>query len=144
LSLLTTHNTDIHAPGGIFFVFSFTLHFIRTWFFVFIVLHFTFCLCLQHTTQTSMPPSGFEAAIPASDRPHTLALDRWDRQIRSRYQSVEAGVNYNGIFGYLHPVISTVDTLYNEPRAVFRRRSLQHHDVRLSPTRNLDSWCGLI
>ena len=36
--------------------------------------HFT--ISLQHTTQTSMPPTGFEPAIPPSDRPQTLALDR--------------------------------------------------------------------
>ena len=36
-----------------------------------------FCpYCTTHTTQTSMPPAGFEPAVPASDRPHTLALDR--------------------------------------------------------------------
>jgi hypothetical protein len=29
-----------------------------------------------HTTRTSMPLAGFESAIPASDRPQTLALDR--------------------------------------------------------------------
>jgi hypothetical protein len=38
---------------------------------------FAFCpYCTTHTTQTSMPPAGFESAIPASDRPQTLALDR--------------------------------------------------------------------
>ena len=36
---------------------------------------FCFCLYLQHTTQTSMPPAGFEPAIPTSDRPQTLTLD---------------------------------------------------------------------
>ena len=35
--------------GGFFFVFSCTLYFIRTCFFVFIVLHFVFCLYVQHT-----------------------------------------------------------------------------------------------
>ena len=30
----------------------------------------------NHNTQTSMPPARFETAIPASDRPQTLALDR--------------------------------------------------------------------
>ena len=30
----------------------------------------------QHSQQTSMPPAEFELAIPASDRPQTLALDR--------------------------------------------------------------------
>ena len=30
----------------------------------------------QHSQQTSMPPAGFEPAIPAGDRLQTLALDR--------------------------------------------------------------------
>ena len=35
-----------------------------------------FCpYCTTHTKQTSMPPAGFKPAIPASDRPQTLALD---------------------------------------------------------------------
>ena len=59
-----------------FFVFSCTLYFIRTCFFVLIVLHFAFCLYLQHTAQTSMLPVAFELATQASDRPHTFALDR--------------------------------------------------------------------
>ena len=33
-------------------------------------------LVLQHTTQTSMPPAGFEPATSASDQLLTLALDR--------------------------------------------------------------------
>jgi hypothetical protein len=35
--------------------------------------------CIAHNyrkTQTSMPPAGFEPAIPASERPHTHAFDR--------------------------------------------------------------------
>jgi hypothetical protein len=35
-----------------------------------------FCLYLQHITQTSMSPAGFEPSIPASDGPQTLILDR--------------------------------------------------------------------
>ena len=43
---------------------------------------FAFCpYCTTHTTQTSMPPAGFEPAIPASDRPQTLALDLSDTGI---------------------------------------------------------------
>ena len=34
------------------------------------------CFTVQHTTQTSMLLAGFEPAIPATDRPQTLALDR--------------------------------------------------------------------
>ena len=52
------------------------------------VLSFFYPLCplssvsvipLRHTRnrKTSMPPAGFEPAIPASNRPQTLALDRW-------------------------------------------------------------------
>ena len=50
----------ISPPPG-FLVYSplLCLYFIRTSFFVSIVLHFTSCLYLQHKTQTSMPPTGF-------------------------------------------------------------------------------------
>jgi hypothetical protein len=34
-----------------------------------------FCRYLQHTTQTSMPPEGFEPAIPPNDQPQIHALD---------------------------------------------------------------------
>jgi hypothetical protein len=34
-----------------------------------------------HKRQTSMPPAGFEVAIPASERPQTHALDRTDTGI---------------------------------------------------------------
>ena len=33
-------------------------------------------LLTTHTTQTFMPPAGYEPAVPASDRPQTLPLDR--------------------------------------------------------------------
>jgi hypothetical protein len=53
------------------------LYFICTCLFVLIVLHFAFFpYCTTHTTQTSMFPLGFEPAIPAGERPQTLALDR--------------------------------------------------------------------
>ena len=67
----------ISFPPAFVFLYSLVLclYFIRTCFFVLIVLHFAFCLSLQHTIQTSLPPAGFEPAIPASDRPQTLALD---------------------------------------------------------------------
>ena len=35
-----------------------------------------FVFHLQYTTQTPMPPAGFEPETPASDRPQILALDR--------------------------------------------------------------------
>jgi hypothetical protein len=60
-------------PIGIFFVFSSTLYVIRTWYFVLIVLALPFCpYC---TTQTFLPPAGYEPAIPASKRPQVHALD---------------------------------------------------------------------
>jgi hypothetical protein len=31
-----------------------------------------------HNRQTSMPPAGFEPAIPAGDRPQTFALDKYN------------------------------------------------------------------
>jgi hypothetical protein len=58
------------------FVFSCTLYFIHTCAFVLIILHFCLSSLLKHTIQTSMPPSGFEPAIPASERPQAYALDR--------------------------------------------------------------------
>jgi hypothetical protein len=58
---------------GFFFGCLSVLH---LYFFVLIVLTFAFCpYCRTFTTQTSMPPAGFESAVPASDRPETLALD---------------------------------------------------------------------
>ena len=53
----TTKEANIHAPSGIFFVFSCALYFIRICFFVLILLHFAFYL--QHTTPISLPPAGF-------------------------------------------------------------------------------------
>ena len=70
----TTHNTSM-TPTGYLLVFSCTLYFILTWFILLIFLRFAFCLYLQQTTLTSMPPAGFELATLASSRPHTLALD---------------------------------------------------------------------
>ena len=35
-----------------------------------------FAFCPYCTTQTSMPPAGFEPATPVSDRLQTLVLDR--------------------------------------------------------------------
>ena len=65
----------IHATGWIFFFVLCTLSVV--YFFVLIVLALTFVLyCTTHTTQISMPPAGFEPAIPACERPHTHDLDR--------------------------------------------------------------------
>jgi hypothetical protein len=50
----------IHAFSEIIFVFSCTLYFNRTSFFALIVVHFDVCVYIQHTTQISMPPAGFE------------------------------------------------------------------------------------
>jgi hypothetical protein len=65
------------------------LYFIRTCFFVMIVLHFAFCLYLWHTTQTFMPSAGFEPAIPASDRPHTVPLDCSAAEVSVRVRFLE-------------------------------------------------------
>ena len=77
LSSLTTHNTKIRALGGIFvfcFFFFLSLSFypLCTFISFFLMSH----IPLQHTTQTSMLVPGYEPAIPASDRPQALALDR--------------------------------------------------------------------
>jgi hypothetical protein len=60
----TTHTTQTPLPPRNF-VFCIRLYFISTCFFVLIVLHFAFCIYLQHTTQTSMPPAGFEPPNPS-------------------------------------------------------------------------------
>jgi hypothetical protein len=66
---LTTHKqqTDRHVPPPPqgFFFFSCTLYLVRTWFFVLIFEHFVFCLYLQHTAQTSMPPGGNRTLNPS-------------------------------------------------------------------------------
>ena len=74
-SLFTT-NLNVDTPGNVFCSRVLCLYFIRTCLFVLFVLHFAFCLYLQHTTQTSMPPGGFEPEIPATEVPQTYALDR--------------------------------------------------------------------
>ena len=70
----------ISHPLGFFFSFSeFRLLFsmctvaILVSFFLFWLVPFV--IIVQHTTQTFMPPAGFELAIPASEQPHTLSLD---------------------------------------------------------------------
>jgi hypothetical protein len=64
------------APTAILLSYSVLLciYFIRTCVFFLVVLHFAFCpYC---TTHTSMPPVGFEPAIPAGELPQHYALDR--------------------------------------------------------------------
>jgi hypothetical protein len=69
-----SQQTNIHAARGIFFFFvlSFTLS---------VLLcpdrpGFVSCpYCTTHTTQTFMPPAGFETAIPAGERLQTHSLD---------------------------------------------------------------------
>ena len=56
-------------------IFVCSLYFVCTTSFFLIVLAVPFALAVQHTTQTIMPPEGFEPAIPASDWLPTLALD---------------------------------------------------------------------
>jgi hypothetical protein len=41
-------------------------------------------LLYDNITQKFLTPLGFETATPATDRPQTLALDRWDRQLSCR------------------------------------------------------------
>ena len=74
LSLLCNkpHNTHIHALGLIFWGGGFCLCTLS------LLLWLNcpgFAFCPYCTTQTSMSPTGFEPAIPASNRPQTLALD---------------------------------------------------------------------
>ena len=66
---LSQRNIPVTSLGIIFRI---LLYFIRTCFLI--VLHFAFLSLL--TIQTSMPPAGFEPAIPASDWPQTLAVNR--------------------------------------------------------------------
>jgi hypothetical protein len=69
LFVLTTHKTNNHAPGGIFF-FSLCIY---SYFCVLIILSFAFFYySTTHTTKTFMSPAGFEPAIPASERPLIL------------------------------------------------------------------------
>jgi hypothetical protein len=79
------HNTNIHAPGGILFSFFFCLSGVFPLWSIFVLFksfrpacHFTFhtTVLTTNTTQTSMPPTGFEPTIPVSERPQTHALDR--------------------------------------------------------------------
>ena len=83
-SLLITHNTNIHAPGGIFFVFSCTLFVLHRY--LFISLDFPeFCLLsllITHNTNIHAPTE-FKPKTPASDRPQTIALDRSTNAIGS-------------------------------------------------------------
>ena len=66
-------------PAG-FFVFvlslSLSLSVLHLYCFVLIVLAWPFVLIDQHKKHTSIDPAGFEPAIPVSNRPQTLALDR--------------------------------------------------------------------
>jgi hypothetical protein len=64
---IALHLAFIRAAGGILFV-------LYLYFFVFIVLCLPFVLYC--TTQTCMPPAGFELTIPPSERTQTLSLHR--------------------------------------------------------------------
>jgi hypothetical protein len=66
LSLLTTHNNNIHAAGGVF-----PQYFICT-----SLSWLSAPFILYCTTHTSVLPAGFELAIPAVERPQTYALGR--------------------------------------------------------------------
>jgi hypothetical protein len=59
------------------FVFSCSLFVLfRVSFFVLIALACSCVFIVQHTTKTSMPSAGFEAAIPAREWPQAHTLDR--------------------------------------------------------------------
>jgi hypothetical protein len=87
LSLLTTHNTKVHAESrnflsplrpSLFFSFYFPSLILLS----LLSLLVSF-VCTTHTTQTPTTPVGFEPVIPASDWPQTLALDRPATEIGS-------------------------------------------------------------
>ena len=79
--------SKISPPPAFFCIFVLCSYFDSNCFFVLIVLHFAFCLYLQHTIQTSIPLAGFEPPTSASDRPQTLVLDRSAIGIRNGIQS---------------------------------------------------------
>jgi hypothetical protein len=78
LSLLTTHDTNIH-----FFVFLFSLCTLSV--LVLTVLHFAVCpYCITHTNIYA--PGGIRTLNPSkrsASHPHLRPLDHWDRRIRS-------------------------------------------------------------
>jgi hypothetical protein len=92
---------DILCPGRHFFVSSCTLYFILNCYFVLVFLHFAFWLYLQHATQTSMPPSGFELATPKSDRPQILASHR-----------LATGIGIISIFFYYIKICSIIQIYF--------------------------------
>ena len=65
-----TGAASLASTGNFFSLFYICTSF--SWFPWRCLLYFT----VQHTTQTFRPLGGLEPATPASDRPHTLALDR--------------------------------------------------------------------
>ena len=66
--------SKIFAPFGIFFCSLFVLY---PYFFVLTFLYFASCpYCTTHTTQKPMHPVEFKTAVPVSDVPQTLALER--------------------------------------------------------------------
>jgi hypothetical protein len=81
-TLFTTNNT--WTDSGIFWAGFFSCPVFSLIHFVplspSLLLHVTYvpyyCPYTTNTTQTSMPPAGFEPKIPASERPQTHALDR--------------------------------------------------------------------
>jgi hypothetical protein len=75
-----SQQTDIHAPGGILFSVLFLplIHFVTLD--LSLLPHVTYVPYdrpyTTNTTQTAMPPVGFEPIIPASERSQTHAFDR--------------------------------------------------------------------
>ena len=85
-SIYTTYKEEkrqiLTPAAGFFSSLILSLYFIRTCFFVWIFLALPLCPDREtHTTQTFMPPAGFEPAFPAIMRPQTCALDRTANRI---------------------------------------------------------------
>ena len=78
---------------------------------------FAFCpYCTTHTTQTAMPPAGFEPAIPASDRPQTFVLNRSATGIGNfdprTVQSVASGYTDHAVAAGMYKLMIPCTVLY--------------------------------
>ena len=91
----------------------FCLFFIRTLFLVFIVLRFAFkSLLTTHNRQTSIPPPGYEPAIPAAERQRNLVLDRSATGIGIRFPDRPARRLSLHRLSYLDRLTLTVKIIY--------------------------------
>ena len=84
LSLLKTHNTNIHVPGGIFFC---SLAVLCLYCFVLIVLHFDFCpYCTTHQNTNTHARGGIQTRNPrkrAIADPRLTPLGHRDRSFQN-------------------------------------------------------------